>query len=104
MVGAAQASNEQDFEYPDHLPAMPCSTPVDQLGAFAGFFPVRTAFPVSQAGRCPRLSSSKAVDRRSLSEWSSPSNKASPAGSCIHRSVSIVEWDEDLPSGGLRGE
>ena len=53
---------------------------------------------------CPRLSSSKSVDRRSVFERSSPSNKASPAGSCIHRSVSIVEWDEDLPSGGLRGE
>jgi hypothetical protein len=34
---------------------MPCSTPVDQTGAFAGFFPVRTAFPVSQAGQRPRL-------------------------------------------------
>src|SRR5712692_404547 len=31
------------------------TTPVDRTGALVGCFPVRTAFPVSQAGRHPRL-------------------------------------------------
>jgi hypothetical protein len=31
------------------------TTPVDRTGAFVGFFPARTAFPSTEAGRRPRF-------------------------------------------------
>src|ERR1035438_2402213 len=41
---------------PDHLPYMPCSLPRwTRAGARVGGFPAGAAFPVSQAGRRPRL-------------------------------------------------